>query len=443
MKRTRILALLLVLAVLTAVLPITAAAADELPLRRSEAVVCLWNDAGSPEPALTKNPFFDVDEGAAYYPAVLWAAETGLTDGTGGGKFSPDTEVDRAQLVTFLWKRAGKPEAAGEEIPYSDVSPAAWYAPAVRWALSAGLLDTAGSAFSPKAAVCASELQSMLSLLAGPDSLLSQLSGSYIELFPEMCLDKYVSLWSEVLLPYCSSGEELSVYYQMFTARFMSELYGEAAVEAYADDPENAMFNCFFLGDVAVFTVEGNTISGADAEGRELFRHSYHYVEDMPVTYFGMELPIAMHVYESDDAAADGFRYFAFSDDTPAETYHLEFRYGGSKENLTNYTEGEYAYWLASAISADYDDQLMSDCVTLFVTENLGEAEETDAFAAVAGEAGTTYVNLFAVILDERYDALWHDACAAVVGAKQADGIVEMLKNAISSDLYGEAAVEA
>ena len=69
------------------------------------------------------------------------------------------------------------------------------------------------------------------------------------------------------MLPYCSTTEELSQYYQMFTARFMSELYGAAAVEAYAGDPESAMFNCFFLQNVARFTIDGNEISGVDAEG--------------------------------------------------------------------------------------------------------------------------------------------------------------------------------
>lgn len=72
MKRSRILMLLMALAVLVGVLPLTAAAAaDELPLRRSEAVVCLWREAGSPEPTMVQNPFSDVDEGDAYYPAVL------------------------------------------------------------------------------------------------------------------------------------------------------------------------------------------------------------------------------------------------------------------------------------------------------------------------------------------------------------------------------------
>ncbi len=188
-----------------------------------------------------------------------------------------------------------------------------------------------------------------------------------------MRLEKYLPLWNEVLQPYCQSEEELGLYYQMFTLRFMGRLYGQEAIEAYAADPENAVFNCFFLGGVAEFTIEGNTISGVDGQGRELFRHSYHYLGDSAVTYFGMELPAAMHVYESDDDA-DGFRYFAFSDDTPAETYHLEFRYGGSLEGLTDYTEGEYAYWLASSIAADYDDACMRDCVSLFVGENLGEA---------------------------------------------------------------------
>ncbi len=424
------------LAVLVSVLPMEAAAIDA-PLHRSELVADLWEAAGSPAPTLTENPFADVDETAAYYPAVLWAFETGLTDGTGGGKFSPDAEVSAAQAVAFLWKRAGKPEVTAE-IPFGDVDASAWYAIAVRWALETGLLD-ASDGFAPDTVITSADFAALL-----PDDFLAQLAGSYIELFPEMSRDRYISVWSEVLAPYCDSAEELSQYYQMFTARFMSELYGSAAVEAYSGDPESAMFNCFFLRDVARFTIDGNEISGVDAQGQELFRHSYHYLKDEPVTYFGMEMPTALHIYESGDPSADDFRYFAFSDDTPAETYHLEFRYGPSLENLANYTEGDYACWLASAISADYDDQSMTDCITLFVTENLGEAEEeTDAFAAIAGENGTTYNNLFSVILDKQYDAIWYDACAAVVGAEQTDATVQMLKGAISADLYGPAAVEA
>ena len=441
MKRKSLFALLMALVILAGALPTAASAADGAPALRSEAVVCLWEAAGSPAPSGTETPFTDVALSAPYAAAVRWAAETGLTDGTGGGCFSPDGHVSRAQMVAFLWKQAGKP-ASSAALPFSDVAADAWYAPALRWALENGLIDASGS-FVPDAEVTLSDLQALLAA-ADAGELLAKLQGSYVELFPEMSLEKYVPVWSEVLLPYCSSAEELGQYYQMFTLRFMGTQYGADAIAAFADDPESAVFNCFFLHDIARFTIDGTTISGVDAGGTERFRHSYHYVQDLPVTYFGMELPAAMHVYESDDAQADAFRYFAFSDDTPGETYHLEFRYGASLENLANYTEGDYAYWLASAIPADYDDATMRDCISLFVTENLGEAaEDVDVFTAIAGESGTSYSNLFSVILDARYDAIWHDAIAAVTGVEQADACAQLLKGAISAKLYGPDAVAA
>ena len=158
MKRTKLMALLLALTVMLGALPMAAAAAEAEPLYRKDAVVCLWNDAGCPAPTLTENPFADVDADAEYYKAVLWAAETGLTDGTGGGMFSPDAEVSRAQMAAFLWKQAGKP-ASRASIPFADVAQNAWYAPAVAWALEAGVLDAGADSFSPDAAVSLAELE--------------------------------------------------------------------------------------------------------------------------------------------------------------------------------------------------------------------------------------------------------------------------------------------
>ena len=41
----------------------------------------------------------------AYYAgAVTWAVTKGITNGTGGNKFSPEVTVTRAQAVTFLWR---------------------------------------------------------------------------------------------------------------------------------------------------------------------------------------------------------------------------------------------------------------------------------------------------------------------------------------------------
>ena len=81
-----------------------------------------------------------------------------------------------------------------------------------------------------------------------------------------------------------------------------------------------------------------------------------------------------MHVYKTEDADAGLFTYFAFTDDNLAETQHIEFRYGDTLENLNNYSEGEYAYWLAAGIQDGYKDSLIKACIKLFVDENVGEA---------------------------------------------------------------------
>ena len=66
--------------------------------------------------------FTDVAKGAYYYDAVLWAAERGITGGTGAGGFAPDTACTRGQIVTFLWRAVGSPEPENTG-SFSEVSP--------------------------------------------------------------------------------------------------------------------------------------------------------------------------------------------------------------------------------------------------------------------------------------------------------------------------------
>lgn len=80
-------------------------------------------------------PFTDVQETSPYYDAILWAAETGVTNGTSASAFSPDAPCTRAQLAAFLWRAAGKPEPALTEQQFMDVAdPGAYYYEAVQWA---------------------------------------------------------------------------------------------------------------------------------------------------------------------------------------------------------------------------------------------------------------------------------------------------------------------
>ena len=85
------------------------------------------------------NFFYDVPNDAYYYEAVKWAAENGITGGIGSSLFAPNQPCTRAQIVTFLWRSAGSP-VVNYLMPFTDVDEGAYYAEAVRWAASTGIV---------------------------------------------------------------------------------------------------------------------------------------------------------------------------------------------------------------------------------------------------------------------------------------------------------------
>ena len=85
------------------------------------------------------NFFYDVPNDAYYYEAVKWAAENGITGGVGNSLFAPNQPCNRAQIVTFLWRAAGSP-VVNYLMPFTDVDEGAYYAEAVRWAASTGIV---------------------------------------------------------------------------------------------------------------------------------------------------------------------------------------------------------------------------------------------------------------------------------------------------------------
>ena len=95
------------------------------------------------------SPFSDVSTSAYYYEAVKWAQKKGITGGIGNGLFGPNQPCTRAQIVTFLWRAAGSP-VVNYVMNMTDVAKDAYYAEAVRWALSEDITTgTTGSTFSP------------------------------------------------------------------------------------------------------------------------------------------------------------------------------------------------------------------------------------------------------------------------------------------------------
>lgn len=118
---------------------------------RSQVVTFLWRTAGSPEPVSDINHFVDITQDKYYYKAVLWAEENGITLGTSDTTFSPDMTCTRSQVVTFLWRMQGCAEPQPTDIIFNDIPADKYYYKAVLWAVEKGITNgTTATTFSPE-----------------------------------------------------------------------------------------------------------------------------------------------------------------------------------------------------------------------------------------------------------------------------------------------------
>ena len=70
---------------------------------RAQMVTMLWRAMGQPA-AASGASFADVPADSYYAQAVAWAIENGITAGVGGGHFDPNSTCTRAQIATFLYR---------------------------------------------------------------------------------------------------------------------------------------------------------------------------------------------------------------------------------------------------------------------------------------------------------------------------------------------------
>ena len=72
-------------------------------INRAQMVTMLWRAMGQPA-AASGTSFADVPADSYYAQAVAWAIENGITAGVGGGKFDPNATCTRGQIATFLYR---------------------------------------------------------------------------------------------------------------------------------------------------------------------------------------------------------------------------------------------------------------------------------------------------------------------------------------------------
>ena len=117
-------------------------------------------DSYEPEGSL---PFRDVPVNAWYYKAVHLFYTAGLVSGKTATQFAPYDPITRAEAVTMIWRLLEQPEAQGNPASFKDVSRKAYYYDAVRFAVEAGIVKGVGGGhFSPNQPVTRAQTAAMI-----------------------------------------------------------------------------------------------------------------------------------------------------------------------------------------------------------------------------------------------------------------------------------------
>ena len=107
--------------------------------------------------------FTDVPADAYYAEAVKWAVTEGITSGTTATTFAPNSGCTRGQVVTFLWRAAGEPEPSSTVNPFTDVSADAYNYKAILWAYENGITGgKTATTFAPNATCTRAQIVTFL-----------------------------------------------------------------------------------------------------------------------------------------------------------------------------------------------------------------------------------------------------------------------------------------
>ncbi|MGN1307762.1 MAG: S-layer homology domain-containing protein [Faecousia sp.] len=104
--------------------------------------------------------FVDVDAGEWYHEAIDFAVGGGYMNGVAEDRFAPEGTLTRAMLATILYRMSGE---TGGTHPFTDVPAKEWYADAVAWAYTSGVVNgTSATQFSPEEPVTREQTAAML-----------------------------------------------------------------------------------------------------------------------------------------------------------------------------------------------------------------------------------------------------------------------------------------
>ena len=142
--------------------------------------------------AAPASAFSDVPDSLWCARAVCAVDALGIMDGTGGGHFSPDAEITRAEFIAAAMRFLKKPAAA--DCPFSDVSLGDWFYPYVSGAAALGWIGGyPDGSFRPHSSISRAEVTVVMNRVLGraADTPFIDLHRSGLPRFPDVAPDHW------------------------------------------------------------------------------------------------------------------------------------------------------------------------------------------------------------------------------------------------------------
>jgi hypothetical protein len=129
----------------------------------------LWRMAGKPVVNAAVS-FKDFDPNAYYADAIRWAVSKGIVKGYNKDEFGIGKNITREDFTVMLHRYYGYPQTATSIEGFADASSVSNYAEiAVKWAVGAGAITgkNNGTTIDPQAPIARCESAKILSIITG------------------------------------------------------------------------------------------------------------------------------------------------------------------------------------------------------------------------------------------------------------------------------------